>query len=87
MGKVICAVPNCLSSNKTYKKYTFFGIPKKDETIRERWSKILECTLKISSFICEKHFDKDAFTDSNYYAATEDGKVLLNVSNLSNNYL
>ena len=73
-----CAVCNC--TNKTHIDYSFLGIPGKKESVREKWGKILNCKLKITSFVCEKHFNKDAFYDTHYHAETADGIVLLNVS-------
>ncbi|CAH2083569.1 unnamed protein product [Euphydryas editha] len=58
MGKC-CAAYGCLSGRKTSKnlrKVTLFKAPK-DVDMRRKWSSALDKELKISSFICELHFN------------------------------
>lgn len=69
-----CSVPRCLSGRKKNEKVTVFQVP---ENAAGQWSKILQCELTSTNFVCEKHFPKSAIRDVE--TIEWEGKVIFEV--------
>lgn len=74
-----CKIPSCKLSNDSV---SLFSVPKNDE-LRKKWSEILNCALKKSSFVCEKHFNSYDIK-SNFTSITDKGVIVFTVSDYFN---